>query len=328
MKYFNRARIKNYSVILLTIVLLSFVWHYISTKKPWELDLAPIENNRPDIVMKSIQASQVSGKRIYWEIDSEKAVIRGKNVYFSPVTGNLFDQEGRITFKFFSPEVEMKASRTIFSSIKGITTDGTKVFTKKAYWLESSNYLSSPHPVRLLRDEFKLVGQKLYLFPEQNKTLLTDGVQLLEDQGRITINSTICELYSKKSFFKEDVQIDYGELQVSAHLLEISRADKLLTIPDSPSLNYKGNVITADLFYSKLGSNISFLSGNVRVSKEDTLINADQAIMDNQKNMIEFTGNINGTQNDNRIVGEKAEYNPETKQIKIEGRARIIKLKE
>jgi len=323
---YSMNKLKKHLILFLTLILLMMVWNFMIREKPWEIDLSNVMKERPDVELKDIVAKQISGKKTYWKFNSPRAILQGNKSTFMDVDGELFDSRNKVVFTFTSPEISLGNNKTILNQLRGLTTDKTEVYLRKAFWFQEPQYLYSPSQVKLKKEKYIIHSNKFYFFPTTKKVSLKEGV-LLTDLGKtITVNAKECEIYESDVYLKSNINMLYEEIRISGNSMKIVKGKRDIEFTDQVTINYQQAQIVAGELKTKLNDKELFLSEGVIVTKGENYLESDQAIIQRDKNMVLLKGNVKGSQYGTNITSAEVRYNLKTNKIETTGRSKLIKV--
>ena len=132
-----------------------------------------------------------------------------------------------------------------------------------------------------------------------------------------------------RSEIKENVNMDYKEINLKSQYNEIDTAKNLIMARDKVIMNFRGNTqMTSNFIYLDLNTEKGYAQNNVKiVSNIDGIgsvnISADKATIDNKSRKLTLDGNVETYRGKTRVTSKKAIYYVDQKILENENNIKI-----
>ncbi len=341
-------KIKKIVILLATIAILTIVWQWLTTHRPWDIRI-PIkqESNRPEYSFDKIKVREISGEVTFFNISSAKADFYKKEAFLKDVTGNILTKNKPVLYlEAPSAKFDIYNNNVVLSDVfvQSLEEISKKVRINRRYkeiketipvWQLKSNTALWNHrqktvtvlkPLKIWRDNNSITSDKIIFYSYYNLFVLEPNCTFTNE--KYTINSkkaTIKENLDLLSFEKE-VEFTGEDFTGRAELIEINYKTKDYVFKSDVIFEYKDAIIHADLAQTKLDSDTITMENNVKLLYKNTLINSEKAIIDRVSKNITFMNNIKAWKDKNLLEGELMIYDMEEKNfISTGGRTKFIK---
>ena len=331
-------KLKRRLILLLTIILLGWGWHYLTETRPWDLRIPVVDRTKklPDYEFQVLSISEVSGDKVFYRVSADSLLLDNTQGLLEQVTGSILENnKPALNFTARNGVLEVAAKIFTFNDFYGQTIGRYKlpwtITAAQAIWHNKvQKFTFTPNP-RLTNGEMNIVSSKIIYDLNLNTFSLEAGCEART--GEYTVHSEQAVLRQAVNLItmKNNVVLTGKDFKINANQLDWSIQDEQLFFQDGVQLQTKDITLVASAVSLNTKADLVYLQNDIRLQTLNTtqniLVNTNRALWNRQENKIEFYEGTRAWENNSLIESEQLIYDLQNNTLLTtgEGRTKIIK---
>ncbi len=343
-------KVKNLLIFfcVITIISLTMIWTFKNGTVPALPQQALQKLSRPDFSFSEIVISEVAGPVKHWEIRAQSAILEKTQGRLKHMSGTIFSKN-RAVLTFQAPDAYTDLARsnftlyTVTANAKEPVSDPWKIVSRVLSWNSRKELLDAEGNVRIWNRSASFLADRLagllslqtfalnsnvhafFFVPSGNipgtvspdVTMTCDTLLYNGEQFCVTATGNISVHYANIMNMLCD-QFDYDTRNSN------SIARKGVVMEYYPTGNGIPLTVKADMVSYNAETREFEIAGHVDISYNDIRSLSRAAYFYQNKNLLECSGNVRASQQDQKFTGEKIQVYLDTKKIVTAGRTKFI----
>jgi len=343
-------KIKNLLIFfcVITVISVTMIWTFKNGTVPALPQQALQQLSRPDFSFSEIVISEVAGPVKHWEIRAQSAVIEKTQGRLKFISGTIFSKN-RTVLTFQAPDAYTDLARsnftlyTVTANAKEPVPDPWKIVSRVLRWNSRKELFDAEGNVRIWNKTASFLADKL----EGLISLQTFALHSNVRAGFVAPSGDVRSAVSPDITMTCGTLLYDGELayvtatgNISVHYGDImsilcdqfgydtrnsnSIARKGVVMEYYPTRNSAPLTVKADMVSYNAETREFAIAGHVDISYNDIRSLSRAAYFYEDKNLLECSGNVRASQQDQKFTGEKIQVYLDTKKIVSAGRTKFI----